>query len=73
MGAAAKSPCGGGELDVLRTDGEQYAGKLKSAGVEVDLKVVKGMPHPFLAMDGVLQQGRDMITFIVEKLREVFE
>jgi triacylglycerol lipase len=30
------------------------------------------MPHPFLAMDGVLQQGRDTITFIVEALKEVF-
>jgi len=30
------------------------------------------MPHPFLAMDGVLQQGRNTITFIVEMLREAF-
>jgi hypothetical protein len=31
---------------------------------------MKGMPHPFLAMDGVLQQGRDAITFMVENLIE---
>jgi acetyl esterase/lipase len=61
-----------GELDVLRSEGEQYADKLRKGGVEVDLKIMKGMPHPFLAMDGVLQQGRDTITFMVEALKEAF-
>jgi acetyl esterase/lipase len=61
-----------GELDVLRSEGELYAEKLRKAGVEVDLKIMKGMPHPFLAMDGVLQQGRDTITFMIEKLQEAF-
>jgi acetyl esterase/lipase len=61
-----------GELDVLRTEGEMYAEKLEHAGVEVDLKVMKGMPHPFLAMDEALQQGRDTITFMVEALKEAF-
>lgn len=61
-----------GELDVLRTEGELYAEKLRGAGVEVDLRIMKGMPHPFLAMDGALQQGRDTITAMVEKLVEAF-
>jgi triacylglycerol lipase len=61
-----------GELDVLRSEGQEYAEKLKRNGVEADLKVMKGMPHPFLAMDGVLQQGRDTITFMVEALKEGF-
>ncbi|KAL5328654.1 hypothetical protein ACEPPN_002156 [Leptodophora sp. 'Broadleaf-Isolate-01'] len=61
-----------GELDVLRSEGEAYAEKLSAAGVEADLKVMKGMPHPFLAMDGVLQQGRDTITFMVEALKGAF-
>ncbi|KAF8853445.1 hypothetical protein BDZ45DRAFT_748552 [Acephala macrosclerotiorum] len=55
------------ELDVLRSEGEAYAEKLKHAGVDVDHKIMKGMPRPFLAMDGVLQQGRDTITFMAEK------
>ncbi|KAJ5925429.1 Alpha/beta hydrolase fold-3 [Penicillium verhagenii] len=49
-----------GELDVLRTEGEQYAEKLQNAGVTVDLQVMKGMPHPFLAMDGALSEGEKM-------------
>ncbi|KAL4801593.1 Alpha/Beta hydrolase protein [Aspergillus unguis] len=61
-----------GELDVLRTEGEQYAGKLEQAGVEVDLQVMKGMPHPFLAMDGVLREGKRSITLMCELLNEVF-
>ncbi len=61
-----------GELDVLRSEGEQYAEKLRKGGVKVDLKIMKEMPHPFLAMDGVLQQGRDTITFTVEALKEAF-
>lgn len=61
-----------GELDVLRTEGELYAEKLTEAGVKADLKVFKGMPHPFLAMDEALQQGRDTITLMVEALKEAF-
>jgi triacylglycerol lipase len=60
-----------GELDVLRSEGEAYAEKLRGGGVEVDLKVMRGMPHP-LAMDGVLRQGRKTIGFMVEALMEVF-
>ncbi|KUJ12336.1 uncharacterized protein LY89DRAFT_688084 [Mollisia scopiformis] len=62
-----------GELDVLRTEGEEYAGKLRKAGVEVDLRIMKGMPHPFLAMDGVMRQGAETITAMVEMLVEVFK
>ncbi|CBF74187.1 hypothetical protein AN8242.2 [Aspergillus nidulans FGSC A4] len=61
-----------GELDVLRSEGEQYAEKLKQAEVEVDLQVMKGMPHPFLAMDGVLKEGKRSITLMCDLLKEVF-
>ncbi|KAF4632972.1 hypothetical protein G7Y89_g5151 [Cudoniella acicularis] len=62
-----------GELDVLRTEGEKYAEKLEDNGVKADLKIMKGMPHPFLAMDGVLEQGKQTITFMVEALKEAFK
>lgn len=62
-----------GELDVLRTEAELYAAKLKKSGVAADLKIMKGMPHPFLAMDAALQQGRDAISFMVEALKHAFE
>ena len=49
-----------GELDVLRSEGEQFAEKLRNTGVEVDLRIMQGMPHPFLAMNGVLE-GYDYV------------
>ncbi|KAL2009201.1 hypothetical protein VTN00DRAFT_7395 [Thermoascus crustaceus] len=62
-----------GELDVLRHEGEAYARKLQSAGVkDVDLVVMEGMPHPFLAMDGVLEAGRRAISLMCERLERVF-
>lgn len=61
-----------GELDVLRSEGEQYARKLEDAGVEVDLRVMSGMPHPFLAMDGTLTQGKNAITYMVKALKNAF-
>lgn len=61
-----------GELDVLRTEGERYAEKLRNAGVEVDLQVMKGMPHPFLAMDGALSEGKRCITLMCDALQRAF-
>lgn len=61
-----------GELDVLRAEGEQYAEKLRNAGVEVEWHVMEGMPHPFLAMDGVLMAGRTAITYMCNALKAVF-
>lgn len=61
-----------GELDVLRQEGECYAGKLRDAGVSVELKVMKGMPHPFLAMDGVLTAGKLAINYMCDALNSVF-
>ncbi|KAI9933310.1 hypothetical protein ASPWEDRAFT_115117 [Aspergillus wentii DTO 134E9] len=61
-----------GELDVLRTEGEQYGEKLRKAGVEVDLQVMKGMPHPFLAMDGALKEGKRSITLMCDALLKAF-
>ncbi|KIX08220.1 uncharacterized protein Z518_02876 [Rhinocladiella mackenziei CBS 650.93] len=61
-----------GELDVLRHDGEEYARKLRKNGVEAKVTVMEGMPHPFLAMDAVLEAGKRAITIICEELDQVF-
>lgn len=59
-----------GELDVLRDEGEQYGKKLEEVGVQVHLEIMKGMPHPFLAMDGTLTAGKQAITYMVEALKD---
>ncbi|KAI9738976.1 MAG: hypothetical protein M1818_005290 [Claussenomyces sp. TS43310] len=61
-----------GELDVLRAEGEAYARKLREAGVKTELHVMHGMPHPFLAMDGVLTAGAQTITYMCETLTSAF-
>lgn len=61
-----------GELDVLRWEGEEYARKLTEAGADVRLRIMKGMPHPFLAMDGVLERGKEAITEMCEALKKAF-
>ncbi|KAH8893036.1 hypothetical protein GQ53DRAFT_840757 [Thozetella sp. PMI_491] len=57
-----------GELDVLRSEGEQFGKKLQDAGIRAEIRIMKGQPHPFIAMDGVLEAGREAITFFCESL-----
>ncbi|EXJ83487.1 triacylglycerol lipase [Capronia coronata CBS 617.96] len=59
-----------GELDVLKHEGEAYAQKLKDAGVAAEVHVMEGMPHPFLAMDAVLEAGRTAITILCQSLQK---
>ncbi|GKT65532.1 lipase 2 [Colletotrichum tofieldiae] len=60
-----------GELDVLRSEGEAIGEKLQDAGVQVDLHIMKGQPHPFIAMDEALEDGRRAITLFCDKLVEL--
>ena len=46
-----KSWIGVSELDILKEEGINYGEKMKKVGVEVEIKVYKGVPHPFMAMD----------------------
>lgn len=57
-----------GELDVLSEEGRLFSERLQSAGVQSELHVMKGMPHPFLAMDGVLEKGRVAISLMCESV-----
>lgn len=63
-----------GELDVLRSEGEQFAKKLEDAGVKSEVNIMKGQPHPFIAMDAALEAGSRAITLFCEALyRTVYE
>lgn len=62
-----------GELDVLRTEGEEFAEKLVKAGrTSTRVTTMKGQPHPFIAMDGVLDCGKLAISLFVERLLRAF-
>ncbi|KAG2006783.1 alpha/beta hydrolase domain-containing protein [Coprinopsis cinerea AmutBmut pab1-1] len=62
------------ELDILCGEGLEYAEKLKKeGGVEVEVEVYRGAPHPVMAMDGVLSVGRKLVKDAAGKLKEAFE
>ncbi|KAH7345441.1 alpha/beta hydrolase fold-domain-containing protein [Rhizoctonia solani] len=44
-------------LDILRSEGEAYAEKLKEAGKTVELVVYPGAPHTIMAMDEAIKIG----------------
>lgn len=41
------------ECDILKEEGEKYGEKLREAGVDVEVRVYEGAPHPIMAMDGM--------------------
>ncbi len=47
------------ELDVLRSEGEALAAKLRQSGVETELDIVKGVIHGFLRASGRVSKSRD--------------
>ncbi len=57
------------EYEVMRDDIEDYAGRLRAAGVAVELKRYRGMIHPFLSMAGVIPQGRTALDDAAASLR----
>lgn len=59
-----------GELDVLYEEGKQFGEKLTNAGVKADVHVMKGQPHPFIAMDSVLRAGTEAITYFCDALKK---
>lgn len=62
-----------GELDVLRTEGEEIAAKLVKAGkTSTRVTTMRGQPHPFIAMDGALDCGALAITLFAERLLRAF-
>ncbi|KAL2835861.1 alpha/beta hydrolase fold-domain-containing protein [Aspergillus pseudoustus] len=60
-------------LDVLRWEGEEYARTLNAAGVEAEVHVMEGVPHPFIVMDAVLQKGREGVSLLCDRLAAAFK
>ncbi|CUA73106.1 hypothetical protein RSOLAG22IIIB_10536 [Rhizoctonia solani] len=60
------------EMDVLCSEGEIYAEKLRAHDVPVTLKTQKGLPHPAIGADRVCTQVRKYYEELVEALEKAF-
>lgn len=52
LARAPKAWIGVCEVDILKAEGIEYGEKLRKAGVDVEIVVYPGAPHPIMAMDG---------------------
>lgn len=58
------------EVDLLRDDGEEYARRLREAGVKVTAKRYDGMPHGFMQFPGMVGAARGALDEVAEALRK---
>lgn len=58
--------------DVLRTENEQYAAKIKKNGVQVRHDIYQGVPHHAMGLCQVLERGRALILECSKVLRHQF-
>ena len=57
------------ECDPLRDEGEAYAKRLESAGVEVRCTRYAGMIHPFFSLSGAIPRALDAIQQVADAVR----
>lgn len=60
------------EIDALQSEGNDYAVKLKQAGIPVRYKYYKGVAHEFFGMSGVVPQADDAQNFVASGLKSAF-
>jgi acetyl esterase len=60
------------EYDLLRDDGERYAGLLQSAGVPIRLVRYPGLPHGFFSRIGTYARSDDALQHVARALRDAF-
>lgn len=61
------------EMDPLRDEGEAYAKKMNDASSKAEVIRVKGAPHTFMLMDGILEIGRFYDNVTVKAMGEAFQ
>jgi acetyl esterase len=60
------------DIDPLRSDGHEYADKLKTAGIPVKYKNFEGVTHEFFGMGAVVDQAKYAERFAAEGLQSAF-
>ena len=60
------------EIDPLRSEGEQYAERLRAAGVDVAVQKYAGVTHEFFGMGAVHPKAKEALAAAAERLRSAF-
>ena len=60
------------QIDPLQSEGNDYATKLKAAGVPVRYQYYKGVTHEFFGMGKVVPQADDAQNFVASGLKSAF-
>ena len=60
------------ECDPLVDEGLAYVDRLRSAGVDVALELVRGMTHDFIKLGRVLPEAADAQAFIAARIAQAF-
>lgn len=60
------------EMDPLRDEGVAYGKKMNEAGSKAEVIVVKGVPHNFMQMDGILEGAKLYNRESIRALRQAF-
>jgi acetyl esterase len=60
------------EFDPLRDEGEEYAQRLRAAGIAVEQRRFDGMIHGFFGLSAAFDASRDAIDFVATALRRAF-
>jgi acetyl esterase len=60
------------EIDPLRSEGEQYADRLRAFDVPVYSQLFRGMTHEFLGMGAVVTEAKEAINVAAQELTHAF-
>ena len=60
------------EIDVLHSEGQDYATKLKQAGIPVRYRYFQGVTHEFFGMSKTVPQADEAQSFVVAGLKSAF-
>ena len=59
--------------DVLRDEGNEYAARLREAGVPVDYRCFEGTIHAFMSFCSAIPLGREALALAASRLRTALE
>ncbi|MEC5218881.1 acetyl esterase [Actimicrobium sp. GrIS 1.19] len=60
------------EIDPLRTEGKEYADRLRKDGVTVAYEDYKGVAHEFFGMGAVVPEAKKAEDFAIDELKKTF-